>query len=122
MCTTIEKAVELYNRACTAEEQGELNLAEVYYLKSWAAFEKAGGRHALNAANALNALAFLREARGNHEGAMSSAKRSLRIVEDYRMQFQSSDADLIHMQARDLIEILVGGEMSSMRSLVSAAA
>jgi len=121
MCTSIEKAVELYTRACAAEEQGELNLAEVYYLKSWVMFEKAGGRHALNAANALNALAFLREARGNYEGAMSSAKRSLRIVEDYRMQCKSSDADLIHMQARDLIEILIGGEMS-MRSPVSTAA
>lgn len=114
------KAVEFYNQACAAEETGEWNLAEVYYLKAWALFEKAGGRHYLKAANALNALAFLRETRGNYRGAMSSAKQSLQIVEKYRMQFESADADLIYMQAQDLIKNLIDHELL-IQSLISVA-
>jgi hypothetical protein len=83
-------------------------------------FEQAGGRHYLKAANALNALAFLRETRGNYEGAMSSAKQSVQIVEKYRMKFKSADADLIHMQARDLIDNLIRREIP-IRSLLPGA-
>jgi len=114
MCVEVKEAVEFYNQACAAEEMGKLNLAEVFYIKCGVLFEQAGGRHSLKAANALNALAFLQETRGNYGGAMNSAKQSLQIVEKYRMQFKSGDAELIYMQARDLINNLIERELSTL--------
>jgi len=67
MYIEVHQAIELYNQACLAEQEGKANLAEVYYLKSWALFEEAGERYYVNAANALNALAHLRQSRGNYE-------------------------------------------------------
>ena len=110
MPAEIKQAVEFYDQACLAEQQDKDDLAEVYYLKSWALFEQAGGRHYLNAANSLNALAYLRKSRGNFDGALLSAKRSLQFTEKY--DAPSNDADLIRGTARDLID-LVCGEMSA---------
>ena len=109
MPTEIKQAIEFYDQACLAEQQDKGDLAEVYYLKSWALFEQAGGRHTLNAANSLNALAFLRKSRGNFDGALLSARQSLRATEKY--DAPSNDADLIRSTARDLID-LVCVEMS----------
>jgi hypothetical protein len=107
----IHQAVELYNQACLAEQEGKPNLAEVYYLKSWAMFEEAGGSHYVNAANALNALAYLRQSRGNHEGALCSAKKSVQILEAHKTESRNGDAELVRMQAWDLINQLVCGEV-----------
>ena len=107
----IHQAVELYNQACLAEQEGKVNLAEVYYLKSWAMFEEAGGNHYVNAANALNALAYLRQSRGDHEGALCSAKKSVQIMEAHRVEPWNSDAELVLRQAWDLINQLVHSEI-----------
>ena len=104
MCAKSEQAIDLYNQACRSEQEGKANLAEVYYLKSWSLFEQAGGTHYLNAANALNALAFLRWSRKDFEGALCSAQKSVRIMEAYGAGFTSADADLIRDTARDLID------------------
>ena len=111
MCMEADRAVEFYQKACLAVEQGEADLAEVYYLQSMDRFEKAGGAHHLNAANALNALAFLRKAHGNYEGALRSAKQSLQIMEGHKIQ--SADADLIRNTSWELIE-LINSEFSSL--------
>ena len=79
MCTEIKCAVELYNKACQAEHEGMATLAEVYYLKSEVLFEQAGGMHFLNAANSLNALAFLRKSTGDDLGALRALRESLKI-------------------------------------------
>ncbi len=110
MGAEIKGAIEFYKKACSAEEQGEMNLAEVYYLKSAYAFEQAGGAHMANAANAFNTLAFLRESRGNHEGALCAAKKSAQIMENYRLQSASHDAELIRATAWELINDLLGCE------------
>jgi len=120
MRTEIKKAVELYNEACIAEERGEMNLAEVYYLKSVYAFEEAGGRHTLNAANALNALAALRQSCGDYEGALRSAKRAAQIMDKHESQFASHDADLIRNMAWELIRNLIGCEFSTSRLIPGA--
>lgn len=119
MFTTKNKgAIEFYEQACSAEEKGDLDLAEVYYLKSAYAFEQAGKADYRNAANAFNALAFLRESRGNYEGALYAAKKSAQIMENYREQSASHDAELIRMTAWELINDLISFEISS-RALIT---
>ena len=107
MYIEIHQAVELYNQACLAEQEGKANLAEVYYLKSWALFEQAGGTHYMNAAHALNALAYLRQSRGNYEGAFLSAKTSLQIIEAHPGEFTNAEAELIRMRAWELVKNLL---------------
>lgn len=103
MCVKSEQAAEWYKKAYVFEQKGETNVAEVYYLKSWSLFEQAGGSYYLNAANALNSLAFLRWSQKNYEGALCSAKQSIRIMETYGSELPSADADLIRDTAWDLI-------------------
>ena len=109
----INLALDLFHKACSAEEMGEMNLAEVYYLKSAFAFEQAGGKYFMNAANALTALAFLRKARGNYEGAMCSAKQALQITKQPELQAADPDVELIRMEAWELIEQLIHSGESS---------
>ena len=104
MCVKSEQAVDLYNKARRSEQEGKTTLAEVYYLKSWFLFEQAGGSHYLNAANALNTLAFLRWSRKDYEGALCSAKGSMRIVDTHGSEFSSEDADFIRNTSGELID------------------
>src|SRR5512144_949583 len=104
MCVKSDQAVDLYKKACQSERQGEVNLAEVYYLKSWSLFEQAGGCNYLNAANALNSLAFLRWSRKDYEGALCSAKQSVRIMETSAANICSAEAELIRSTSWDLID------------------
>jgi len=108
----INQTLEIFHKACSAEEKGEMNLAEVYYLKSAFAFEQAGGRYIMNAANALTALACLRRARGNYEGALCSAKQALRIMKRPELQASDPDVELICMEAWELIDQLIHSESS----------
>ena len=106
----IKQALELFYEACSAEEKGEMNLAEVYYLKSAFAYEQVGGKYFMNAATALNALACLRKARGNYEGALCSAKRALQVTKQPEIQASDPDVELIRMEAWELIEELIHAE------------
>ena len=106
MCVKSDQATDLYKKACQSERQGATNLAEVYYLKSWSLFEQAGGYHYLNAANAMNALAFMRWSQRNYEGALYAAKESRRIMETKAAEFSSEDADLVRSTAWELIDEL----------------
>ena len=109
----INQALDLFRKACSAEEQGEMNLAEVYYLKSAFAFEQAGGKYFMNAANALTALACLRRACSNYDGALFSAKQALRIMKQPELQSSDPEVELIRMEAWELIEqIIQPGESS----------
>ena len=107
MCEKIKQAVEMYYKACYAEQEGKAALAESYYLQSCAFFEEAGeasGAQYLNAANALNALTFLRWSRKDYEGALRSATESVKIMENYGAQFTRADADFIHSTSCELID------------------
>ena len=108
----ITQAFDLFYEACSAEEKGKTNLAEVYYLKSAFAFEQVGGKYFVNAATALTALACLRKARGNYEGALCSAKQALQIVKKIENQASNPDVELICMEAWELIEELIRPEGS----------
>ena len=106
----VKEAIEFYRKASIAEKNGELDLAEIYYLKSWGSFEKIGGRYILNAANALNALAFLRRSRGDNNGALRSARQSMQMLEECRIQ--TADAEVVRGTAWDLVRQLAGLEIS----------
>ena len=97
-----------------------MELAELYYLKSAYAFEATGKADYLNAADAFNALAFLRESRGNHKGALCAAKKTAQIMENHREQPAIYDAELIRLTAWELINDLISFEIDS-RTLVSQA-
>jgi len=107
MYIEIHQAIELYNQACLAEQEGKAELAEVYYLKSWTLFEQAGERYYVNAANALNALAHLRQSRGNYEGAFLSVKKSIEIIEAHASVFTHAEAEVVRMRAWDLVKNLL---------------
>ena len=99
MSTEIDCAIELYNNALIAEEKGDMELAELCYLKSAHLFQQAGGTHLMDATNGLNALGFLRESRGNYEGALYSAQQSAKIMETQGTEFVSREADEIRLRA-----------------------
>jgi len=107
MYIEVHQAIELYNQACLAEQEGKANLAEVYYLKSWSLFEEAGERYYVNAANALNALAHLRQSRGNYEGAFLSVKKSIEIIEAHAGVFTHAEAEVVRMRAWELVKNLL---------------
>ena len=104
MCVKTDQAMSLYHKACRSERDGEANLAEVYYLKSWFLFEQVGGTHHLTAANALNAVAFIRWSRRDYEGALCMANESVRIMEAHGAQFGDADANLIRNTSWELID------------------
>ncbi len=108
MRTEIKCAIELYNKACQAEHDGMPTLAEVYYLKSEVLFEQAGGTHFLNAANSLNALAYLRKSNGDDPGALRALRESLRIMDAHKRECTTRDGEFIRLQAREMLESLVG--------------
>src|SRR6266545_6809015 len=95
MSTEIDYAVKFYDKASEMEEQGQLELAELYFLKSACLFQQAGDVHFMDAANVLNAVGFLRESRGNYGGALYSAKQSAKIMETYSIEFSNREADEI---------------------------
>jgi hypothetical protein len=111
MCVKCDQAVDLYKKAYQSEQKGEATLAEVYYLKSWSLFEQAGGSNYLNAANSLNSLAFLRWSHKDYEGALCSAKKSIRILEAHGSEFPTVDGDFIQNTAWAVID-QVSYEMS----------
>jgi hypothetical protein len=114
MFTTKNKtAIEFYKKACSAEEKGEMELAEVYYLKSGYAFEQAGKADYLNAVNTFNALALLRASRGNQKGALAAANKAAQVMEDYSEQPPTHEAELTCTTARDLINSLISFETDS---------
>lgn len=106
----IKEAIEFYRKACLAEGKGELDLAEIYYLKSAHGFEQAGGSQVMNAANALNALALLRKTRGDVDGALRTAKRSMQMTEGHSTQ--TADAEVVRGTAWDLVRQLAGLKIS----------
>lgn len=114
MFTTKNKtAIEFYKQACSAEEKDELELAEVYYIKSGFAFEQAGKVDYLNAVNAFNALAIMRAARGNLKGALAAANKAAQIMDNYNEQTPGHDAELMCMTTRNLITNLISFEIES---------
>jgi hypothetical protein len=111
MCVKSDQAMNLYTKACRSQQAGEANLAEVYYLKSWFLLEQVGGAHLLTAANALNAVAFIRWSRRDYEGALRLANQAIRVMEAHGKELSCAEADLIRDTSWDLIDQVLS-EMS----------
>ena len=99
-----DQAMDLYQQAYRSEQGGKTRLAEVYYLKSWSLFNEAGGENLLNAANVLNALAFLRWSRKDYESALCWAQQAMRIMETQCGGLSGADADLIRSTSWELVD------------------
>ena len=108
----IKQAIALFEEAWSAEEKGEMHVAEICYLRSAFEFERAGAQYVMDAANTLNALAFLRKARGNRDGAIYSAKKSLQMTKKFETQFSDPEVELVRTTAWDLIDELMDPEGS----------
>ena len=106
MPTEVERAVESYENARRAEKRNEFNAAEIGYLKSANLFQQLGEMHFIDAAIALNALAFLREARGDHHAALCSAKHAETIMDAQEPETSGLEAQRIHLQTWALIGYL----------------
>jgi hypothetical protein len=61
MTKHIEHAIQLYNEASLADEQGNFERAEMLYMESRCIFEQSGGAHRPDAANIMKAIAFMKE-------------------------------------------------------------
>src|SRR5258705_417343 len=103
MYIDVHQAFELYNQAHLAEQEGKLNLAEVYYLKSWTLFKEAGNTHIADAANVLNTLGLMRQELGDHKGALTAAEEAARMLESITEVESSRDVREIRLQVWGLI-------------------
>jgi len=103
MVTEIERAVEFYEHARQAEEQKAFNVAETDYLKSANLYQQIGEVYFMEAANVLNALTRLREARGNYREALCSAKHAEKILEGKESEISNPKFDQIRLQTWGLI-------------------
>lgn len=108
MSTEVERAMKIYDEAHQAEEQKQFDAAEKHYVKSANLFQQIGGTHSMEAARVLNALSFLREARGDYHGALCSAKHAEIIMEEQDVEVSSLEADQIRLQTWGLIGNLHG--------------
>ena len=98
MTTRIEHAIQLYEEASLAEEQGNIDRAEVLYLESRDMFLKEGGSHLIDATNIMNAVAFMKEKYGDYEGALHAGENSIQILERVGT-ITSREAQEVRLQA-----------------------
>src|SRR5215216_8166418 len=103
MSTRIERAVQLYEEASRAEEQGNVDRAEVLYLESRDFFLHEGGAHFIDAANIMNAIAFLKEKYGDYEGARRAAEESIQVLDKQSGMSTTREAHEVRLQAWGLI-------------------
>lgn len=80
MSTPIIRAAQLHQEASTANQQGNIDRAEVLYVESREIFLREGGEYFVEAANIMNALALMKERHGDHYGALQAAEKAVQII------------------------------------------
>ena len=83
MPATIARAFQLREEASLAEEQGNIDRAEVLYVESKEIFLQNGNIHLINAALNLNAIASMKAKRQDHAGALRATEHSIEILRSY---------------------------------------
>lgn len=78
MTAQIEHAIQLYNEATLADEQGNLERAEMLYTESRRIFEQVGDIPRPNAANIMKAIAFMKKKFADQTGAFVAAQAALK--------------------------------------------
>lgn len=80
MSTQIIRATQLREEASTANEQGNIDRAEVLYAESREIFLREGGEFFVEAANIMNALALMKAKHIDYYGALQAADKSVQIL------------------------------------------
>lgn len=99
MSDPTNEAVELFNRARYARAQGDLETAETLSAQAIEMFQCAEGENSPDAANLLNALAYIRQKRGDYDGAVQAAEQSVHILGVLGAAFLGNDAALGRLEA-----------------------
>lgn len=103
MTKHIECAIQLYKEALLADDQGNIERAEMLYMESRRIFEHAGGRYRLEAANIMNAIAFMKQKIEDHYGALAAAQEALKVLGPIRYTESGGNESEIRLQAWGLI-------------------
>ena len=98
MSTQIARALQLHQEARLAEEQGNLDRAEVLYVESKEIFLQNGGAYLIDTALIMNAIACMKEKYGDFQGALRAAEKAIQILENYGDISMSRKADEIRVQ------------------------
>jgi tetratricopeptide (TPR) repeat protein len=98
MSTQIARAVQLHDEARLAEEQGNVDRAEVLYVESKEIFLQNGGAYLIDTALIMNAIASMKEKYGDFQGALRAAEKAIQILENYGDTSLSRKADEIRVQ------------------------
>lgn len=99
MLLPIERAAQLREEARLAEEQGNIDRAEVSYVESNEIFLQNGDAYVMDTAVIMNAIASMKENYGDYAGALRAADKSLQILENCEDTSTSRRADGIRLQA-----------------------
>src|SRR5436190_24387317 len=99
MSTQITRAILLYEEARVAENQGNINRAEVLYVESKEIFMQQGGVHLVDAANIMNAIALMKTKNADYDGALHAAEKSVQIMNDQVGKTPNRKADEICLRS-----------------------
>ena len=99
MPAQLARAAQLREEARLAEEQGNIDRAEVLYVESRDIFMHEGGAYFIDTALIMNAIASMKEKYGDHAGALRAAEKSIQLMENNADTDTSHKADEIRLQA-----------------------
>jgi len=99
MSTQITRAILLYEEARAAENQGNINRAEVLYVESKEIFTQQGGVHLVDAANIMNTIALMKTKHADYHGALRAAEKSVQIMVDQVGKTPNRKADEIYLRS-----------------------
>lgn len=99
MSTQITRAILLYQEARAAENQGNINRAEVLYVESSEIFMQQGGVYLVDAANIMNAIALMKAKHTDYHGALRAAEKSVQIMVDQVGKTPNRKADEIYLRS-----------------------
>jgi tetratricopeptide (TPR) repeat protein len=102
MSTQIIRATQLREEASTANEQGNIDRAEVLYAESREIFLREGGEFFIEAANIMNILALMKAKHGDSHGALQAAEKSVQILSQINAS-SNRKADEIRLQSLMII-------------------
>lgn len=99
MSTPVARAFQLHEEARLAEEQGNIDRAEVLYVESREIFLQNGGAYLIDTAMIMNAIASMKEAYGDQQGALRAAEKAIQMLENDGDTFTRRKADEIRVAA-----------------------
>jgi tetratricopeptide (TPR) repeat protein len=99
MPASIPRAIQLRDEARLAEDQGNIDRAEVLYVESKEIFMNEGGAYLVDTAMIMNAIASMKEKYKDYAGALRAAEKSIQILKNHIDSSTGPKADEIRLQA-----------------------